>query len=133
MASGPISVDICAAKLVLVGQVQSVVGYHHTLDGQETILSDSTLNPIRRIHGEMPGELVLTYEGGEVGAQGMSVSTSPTMKEGQRWLLFLGESPRWPTPIILVDRKIPPSEGIPGEAALKRLWTTACGARDAGI
>lgn len=126
-ASGPISVDLCAAEFVLVGEVQSVEGYHHTLNGRETILSDVTLQPTRRIHGALPDPLVLTYEGGEVGTQGLSVSTSPTMKAGQRWLLFLGQSPRWPTPFILLDRKFKPKEHIPGQAALRRLWSTGCG------
>ena len=125
-ASGPISVDLCASELVLVGEVQSVAGYHHTLEGQETIMSDATLRPIRRLHGPLQGELVLTYEGGEAGGHGMSVSTSPTMKEGQRWLLFLGESPRWPTPFILESRRFAPDAELPSEAALIRLWESSC-------
>jgi hypothetical protein len=127
-SSSQLGVDLCASTdKAFIGTVQSVHSYYAPVDSTQSIKTDAVISVSHVIHGSVEPAETLTYEGGVVGTQGLSSSGSPTMKEGQRWLLFIDNHPLFSDPVMLKYQLIKKNQTVPPEVVLQRLWPVQCG------
>jgi hypothetical protein len=77
-----------ASDTVIVGEVESVEAQWSN-DG-ESIFTSASVTVDKTMKGmHVPANIIVEYEGGEVGDVGLKISDQPTLMKGERVILFL--------------------------------------------
>jgi len=77
-----------ASQTVIMGQVEDVNSQWN--EAGDRIVTRATVAVEEIIRGDLnEGQVVVEYEGGEVGEIGLKVSDSPSLKKGENVILFL--------------------------------------------